>query len=66
MKWMITFVGVLTVLGGIWPLVSGLSFIPAWLSFIPSSGAGYQAIIIIIGIIAIAYGVRQREIRPIR
>ncbi len=63
---MMIFVGILMVLGGAWPLVKGLSFIPAWLQFIPSTGAGYQAIIIVIGIIAIAYGARQRELRPIR
>ncbi|GEM_PF-2193696 len=56
MRVMITFVGILTMLGGIWPLVSNYDFIPETLNLIPSTGPTYQMIIIGIGAIAVLYG----------
>ena len=54
---MITFVGILTMLGGIWPLISSYEFIPEAVKIIPSSGATYQIIIVGIGAIAVLYGI---------
>lgn len=61
MRWMLVLIGVLTLLGGVWPLISGLNFIPPWVKFIPASGVAYQIIIIVIGVIAIVYGVRHKN-----
>jgi len=57
MKVMITLVGILTILGGIWPLISSYTFIPEQLKIIPNSGPTYQLIIIAIGAIAVIYGI---------
>ncbi len=59
MKIMVVFVGILTILGGIWPLISNYGFIPEQLKVIPSSGPTYQLIIIAIGAIAVLYGIMR-------
>tara|TARA_B100001971_G_C17999468_1_gene436510 strand:+ start:487 stop:681 length:195 start_codon:yes stop_codon:yes gene_type:complete len=59
MKLMITFVGILTVLGGAWPLIVDYDFIPKILKIIPSSGPNYQFVIIVIGVLAVLYGIRK-------
>lgn len=59
MKLMLTLIGVLTVLGGLWPLLKSQSWIPSSLAGIPSEGMYYQGIIIAIGIIAIFVGIRS-------
>jgi len=60
MRWMLVFVGVLTVLGGLLPFV--ISFLPEPLKAIPTSGPVYQGIIVVIGLIAIVYGVRRQKL----
>ena len=57
MKIMLIFVGVLTVLGGLLPFI--VNFFPEPLNAIPTSGNVYQGIIVLIGLIAIVYGVRR-------
>lgn len=64
MKLMITFVGILTILGGLLPYLKDNGLLPAFLQNIPTSGLGYQAIIIGIGIAAVIYGIRAGR-RPI-
>ncbi|MEK6862217.1 MAG: hypothetical protein AABY07_09715 [Nanoarchaeota archaeon] len=61
MKLMITFVGLLTVLGGLLPLLKDSGLLPSFLEKIPTSGIGYQAIIVAIGLIALIYGFRTRN-----
>lgn len=61
MKLMITFVGLLTVLGGLLPFLKDMNLLPDFLQGIPTSGPGYQIIIIGIGVIAVIYGVRSRS-----
>ena len=62
MRWMLTFVGLLTILGGLWPLLNSTTIIPEALNFVPSEGPIYQGIIILIGLIAVIYGVRARRL----
>ena len=59
MKIMITFVGLLTILGGLLPFLSSKEWLPGFLEWLPTSGPGYQALIIAIGLIAVYYGLRS-------
>ncbi len=61
MKLMLTFVGVLTILGGLLPFLSSKNFLPAFLQGIPTSGPVYQGIIVAIGVVAFVYGIRARN-----
>lgn len=63
MKLMITFVGLLTILGGLWPLIVNYEFIPEQIKSIPSSGPTYQLIIIGVGALAVLYGIVQHSRR---
>lgn len=60
MKLMIVFVGVLTVLGGLLPFIA--SYLPNPLNTIPTSGPVYQGIIVVIGLIAIIYGLKRNSL----
>ena len=53
MKIMITLIGILIVLAGVLPFLSNFGILP---SAIPVEKPGYQFIIIVIGIIGLAYG----------
>jgi len=59
MKLMLTLIGILTVLGGLWPLLKSQSWIPISLAGIPAEGVYYQGIIVAIGVIAIIVGFRS-------
>lgn len=59
MKLMLTLIGILTVLGGLWPLLKSQPWIPSALAGIPDSGQYYQGIIIAIGVIAIIVGIKS-------
>ncbi len=59
MRWMLTFVGVLVVLGGLLPLIKDK--VSGIFGFLPTEGTGYQVLIILIGVIAIIYGIRKRR-----
>jgi len=59
MKLMLTLIGILTVLGGLWPFLKSQQWIPSALAGIPAEGLYYQGIIIAIGVIAIIVGVRS-------
>lgn len=61
MKIMITILGVLIVLAGIFPFLgeSGAKILPSTIS---STGAGYSAAIIIIGVIGIIYGIMNNMV----
>ena len=61
MRFMLILIGALIIIVGAWPLVAGLSFIPPSLSFIPVTGAAYQAIIIVIGVISLLYGINKGQ-----
>lgn len=56
MKGMLVFIGLLTLLGGILPLVANYITLP---KYIPTEGIGYQLLIIIIGLFAIFYGMKR-------
>ena len=56
MKGMLVFVGLLTILGGLLPILKNANLLPGLLAGIPTTGIWYQAIIIAIGVIAIWYG----------
>lgn len=60
MRWMMILIGVLVVLGGLLPLLK--SHLPGTLSFLPTEGMGYQAVIILIGLVAIIYGVKKKRV----
>lgn len=60
MRIMLVFIGILVVLGGLLPLLK--SYLPGMLSFLPTEGVGYQAVIILIGLVAIIYGVKKRRV----
>ena len=60
MRWMLVFVGVLTVLGGLLPFIASL--FPEPLNSIPTSGPVYQGIIVVIGLVAIIYGLRRHKL----
>jgi hypothetical protein len=59
MKLILTLIGILTVLGGLWPLLKSQSWIPSSLAGIPDTGMYYQGIIIAIGVIAIIVGIQS-------
>ena len=63
MKAMITFIGLLTVLGGLLPFFQSMGWLTDGLARIPTSGPMYQAIIVGIGVIALIYGVRKGKLR---
>ncbi len=56
MKTMIIILGLVTVLGGLLPWLKDNNFLPGFMQSIPTTGTGYQLIIIIIGVIGIIYG----------
>ncbi len=56
MKGMIVFIGLLTVLGGLLPLLNQWEMLPEPLKFVPTEGGAYQMIIVLIGVIGIIYG----------
>lgn len=56
MRGMLVLVGLLTVLGGILPLVANYVTLP---KYIPTQGPGYQLAITFIGLFAIFYGMRR-------
>lgn len=58
MRLMLIFVGLLTVLGGLLPFI--INFVPEPYNTIPTSGPIYQGTIVVIGLIAIIYGLRKR------
>lgn len=60
MKGIVFFIGLLTVLGGLWPFIKEKNLIQV-LDFIPATGDIYQGIIVIIGILAIAYSVGRKK-----
>jgi|GEM_PF-5721807 hypothetical protein len=50
--------GILTLLVGIYPSLAQRSMLPAFLSFLPVEGLGYQSIIIVLGGLALLIGIR--------
>jgi len=56
MKGMLVFVGLLTILGGLLPILKEKTLLSGILTNVPTEGTGYQVIIIAIGVIAIWYG----------
>ena len=56
MKGMLVFVGLLTILGGLLPILKNTTSLSGVLANVPTEGIGYQSIIIAIGVIAIWYG----------
>lgn len=61
MKGMLVFVGLLTILGGLLPILKNANLLPNVLAGIPTTGIGYQVIIIVIGIIALLYGFKKSK-----
>ncbi len=59
MKIMVTFVGILTILGGLLPFLEKMNWLPESVKWIPTSGPWYQAIIIGVGVIAVIYGIMK-------
>lgn len=66
MRVIITIIGLLTILGGLWPLIKDQNWIPVSLQFIPSAGIAYQLIIVGIGVLGVLYGLRKRRHYRIR
>ena len=60
MRAMMVVIGILVVLGGLLPLLK--NYLPEVLGFLPTEGAAYQALIIIIGLGAIIYGIKKKRI----
>ena len=58
MKILMISIGLLTILGGILPWLHDNNYLPIFMQGIPTSGTGYQAIIIVLGVIGIIYGWR--------
>ncbi|MDO8556187.1 MAG: hypothetical protein Q7R96_03370 [Nanoarchaeota archaeon] len=58
MKFVIVLLGLLTILGGILPWLKDNNYLPDFMQGIPTAGTGYQAIIIVLGVIGILYGWR--------
>lgn len=56
MKIVISLFGVLVTVMGAWPLIKDLAFIPESVKFIPSTGIGYNIVLIVIGLMAAYYG----------
>jgi hypothetical protein len=52
MKIMIVFIGLLTIMAGVLPFFDGFGLVP-------SSGPVYSAIIVVIGLIALLYGIKS-------
>ena len=60
MRMMMVFIGVLVVLGGLLPLLK--NYLTGALAFIPIEGPVYQGVIILIGLVAIVYGIKKRRL----
>ena len=58
MKTMLVFIGLLVILAGLLPLL--VKYVSA-LDIIPTTGIWYQVIIIVIGVIAVLYGMKGRK-----
>ena len=58
MKVVISLIGLATVLIGAWPVLNESTLIPDSIKFVPSTGVAYQAIIVVIGLAALLYGLR--------
>lgn len=63
MKGMLVFVGLLTILGGLLPILKNTVLLSGILAKVPTEGVGYQMIIIAIGVIAIWYGFHKGNIK---
>ena len=61
MKMLITLIGLLTILGGLLPLLANNNLLPGFLASVPTTGTGYQMIIVLIGVIALIYGVKFKD-----
>ena len=53
---MLVMVGLLTVFGGLLPFLAARDIVPPW---IPITGTAYQGLIVVIGAIALFYGLRK-------
>ena len=54
----LVFIGLLTVMGGLLPILKQYNILQEYLGFIPVTGPIYQGIIIAIGVFAILYGLK--------
>ncbi len=61
MRLVLILIGILTVFGGLLPFLNSQGWLPSPLDLIPTSGAGYQAIITGIGVFAIFVGIRFKR-----
>ncbi len=64
MKIPLIITGILVVLVGLWPLIATMGFIPESIKFIPTTGIAYQAIVIVIGVLALLYAFNKKSVRP--
>ncbi len=58
MRFLMVLIGVLTALIGLLPFLERWGMMPGFLAGLPTSGAGYQLIVVIIGLVIILYGLR--------
>lgn len=61
MKFVLTLFGLVTIFVGVLPYLADKGLLPGVLSNMPTEGTVYQGIIIVIGLLAVLYGLRARE-----
>ena len=63
---MLVFVGLLTIMGGLLPILNQYNILQEYLGFIPVTGPIYQGIIIVIGVFAVIFGIKTRNLYGLR
>lgn len=59
-------IGILVALMGAYPLLSNVAFMQDISKLLPAGSTAYQALLILIGIIAIGYGIKSQKARQLK